>query len=156
MAGCRGLFHEWVTIKECIMWVKEDHNGSNRMTGIGDTESDLGTSKCARGFYYNTSYLQVLYSTLSQLWIIHHRLWSFGGITLTGRNWNTQRKMCPSAILSTIHPTWTGLRLKSGPIGRSSKTNCPSNGMAHHQLLNHPIIKLDTTCNSTNNANFTK
>jgi hypothetical protein len=53
---------------------------------------------------------------------------------------------------STIHPTWTGLRLKSGASDKRSETNSPNNGKAHHQLPNHPIVKLDTTCNFINNA----
>jgi len=40
-------------------WLKQ-------MTGIGETESYLGNSKPPRGFYYTTSYFQVLYSTRSQ------------------------------------------------------------------------------------------
>ena len=39
------------------------------------------------------------------------------GIILTGENQSTWRKTCPSAVLSTINPTWTGLGSNTGLCG---------------------------------------
>lgn len=36
---------------------------------------------------------------------------------------STQRKVCPSATLSTINPTWTGLGLRLGVSGDKLSTN---------------------------------
>jgi len=36
---------------------------------------------------------------------------------LTGENWRTQRKTCPSATLSTTNPTWTDPGTNPGLCG---------------------------------------
>ena len=45
-------------------------------------------------------------------------------------NQSTQRQICPSATLSTIHPTWTCLELNCGLHGESPTTNWLSHNSA--------------------------
>jgi hypothetical protein len=52
------------------------------------------------------------------------------GITLTGKKHRTQRKTCPSAILSTKNPNWNDLAMNSGLCSESLATNHLSHGMA--------------------------
>jgi hypothetical protein len=56
------------------------------------------------------------------LWI-----WSHAGMLLTGENWRTLRKACPSATKSTTHPIGTDLGVNLGLC--SEATNCLSHSM---------------------------
>jgi hypothetical protein len=50
---------------------------------------------------------------------------------LTGEKRSTRGKTCPSAILSTINPTWTGPGSNPGLRGGRPATNRLSHGTAH-------------------------
>jgi hypothetical protein len=60
------------------------------------------------------------------LWVQECRSPCYGGMILTGEDWRTQRKTCPSATSSTTNPTLTDPDLRSERLG----TNCLSHGMA--------------------------
>jgi hypothetical protein len=49
---------------------------------------------------------------------------------LTGENRSTRGKTCPSATLSTTHPTWTDLGSNAGLRGERLATNRLSHGTA--------------------------
>jgi hypothetical protein len=49
--------------------------------------------------------------------------WSPGGMIMTGENWGTWIKACPSAILSTTNPTWTDPDTNLGLNGERPATN---------------------------------
>jgi hypothetical protein len=68
----------------------------------------------------------LLTGPLSTPQMIHGWIWSSNGMILTGKNRSSWRKTCPSAILSTINPTWTDL----GIHGEKLATNRLSYGMA--------------------------
>jgi len=50
---------------------------------------------------------------------------------MMGENLSTQRKICPSAILSTTHPIWSGPRLNLGQCGERPATS----SLSHHNSL---------------------
>jgi hypothetical protein len=58
------------------------------------------------GWDYAIMELQPLTSPLSIPQIIYDRIWSSGGMILTGENRRTRRKTCPSTTLFTTNPTW--------------------------------------------------
>jgi hypothetical protein len=55
---------------------------------------------------------------------------SHGGMILTWENQRAQRKICPSATLSTTNPTWTDLGTNLSLYGERLATNCLSHGKA--------------------------
>jgi hypothetical protein len=76
--------------------------------------------------FYVVQFLFCYLTTLSINWdhtasVISEWVWSIDGMTLTGEEWSTLRKTCPSAALSTTNPTWTDL-------GERPATNRPTHG----------------------------
>jgi len=60
-------------------------------------------------------------------------IWSIGGMTLTGVNWNTWRKPCPSADLSThFHMDWPGI--VHGSRQWEAIINCLKHGTANWRV----------------------
>jgi hypothetical protein len=51
---------------------------------------------------------------------------SYDGMILTGENRRTQRKICPSATLSTTNPTWVDLGFNPGLCGERPVTSANS------------------------------
>jgi hypothetical protein len=81
---------------------------------------------------------------------IPQMIWVDGGMILTGENWRTRRKTCPSATLSTTNPTWIDPGANSGPRGERPATNDLSYGTAHYLNVNFkPFFFLIQTSTST-------
>jgi hypothetical protein len=68
------------------------------------------------------------------IWVHSH-----GG--MTGENWRTQRRTCPSVILST-NPTCTDPGTSLGLCSERPVTNHLSNGMAFHMMMVNSICCL--------------
>jgi hypothetical protein len=62
-------------------------------------------------------------------------VWSIGGMILTDENWNTRRKTCPSANLSTTNLWRTGLGSNLGLRDDRPVTNRFSHGTASTYVL---------------------
>jgi hypothetical protein len=60
---------------------------------------------------------------------------SDGGMILTGENRRTQRKICPSATLSTTNPTWIDPGANPGLRGERPVTDDLSRGTAHDVIV---------------------
>jgi hypothetical protein len=78
-------------------------------------------------------YVSELRPLTGQLFIpqmIYMRVDSCGGMILTGENWRTQRKTCPSAIMSIINPTWTNPDVNPGLHSERPATNPLNHGTA--------------------------
>jgi hypothetical protein len=58
---------------------------------------------------------------------MNRKVWGMGGVTLTGENWSTWRKICPCATLSTTNTTMTGPRLNPSLHSDRSVTICARN-----------------------------
>jgi hypothetical protein len=71
------------------------------------------------------------------------RVWSPGGMILTGGNRRTWRKTCPSATLFTINPTWTDPGTNLGLRSQRLATNCLSHSTASGSLLMFRIVIWD-------------
>jgi hypothetical protein len=54
---------------------------------------------------------------------IHGRMWSSGGMILTGENQMSRREMSPSASLWTVNSVWTALEANMGLRGKKLTTN---------------------------------
>ena len=61
-------------------------------------------------------------------WYMNEWAYMIGGMVLTGEEWSTHQKTCPSATLSTRCATWVGLGLSLGLQGDSLVTNCLNHG----------------------------
>jgi hypothetical protein len=60
---------------------------------------------------------------LSFLQMTHKRIWSNGGMILTGEIQRTRRKNCPNATSSTTDPKWTVLGAYQGFRGEKPASN---------------------------------
>ena len=69
--------------------------------------------------------------------VIEEWIWSIGGMILTWKNWCTWRKSYPSATLSIIHPTWTGLELNPDLCNDRPTINSLSHSMT--KCLKFPL-----------------
>jgi hypothetical protein len=54
---------------------------------------------------------------------VNERMWITGGMTITGKNRSTGRKLCPSINFRTANPALTDLRISSGPPGDRATIN---------------------------------
>jgi hypothetical protein len=62
------------------------------------------------------------------LYCLSYRIWSIGGMILTGESRQAWRKACPNTTLSITNPAWTGLGANPGLRGEKPATNRLSYG----------------------------
>jgi hypothetical protein len=80
-----------------------------------------------------------LWTSATNIYIVHPpddmSLESQSRMILTGENWRTWRKTCPSATLSTTNPTWIDTGMNPGLRTERTVTNHLSHGTApsHHK-----------------------
>jgi len=70
---------------------------------------------------YIWSLPSILHENTDDGWM--NEYWALVELYSQRKNLSTQRKLCPSATLSTINPTWTGLGLRLGVSGDKLATN---------------------------------